>query len=188
MVRTSSKADSTSNHLKFLTVSLQRKSVRFWISEILLLSEMRIRRDSELHVAQTKTLGRRWNLPIFITTVCRFHFIKWSPVRVSDIGPKHYIINKVTIMYSHSVAIHSYSLPLSTYMNSTYFIKNFFLISKVFRNLADPHFLIRGCRSARLVNLDWYIAFSYIAKRSAIFLTCWIKSWHKSPHHSKITM
>ncbi len=40
-------------------------------------------------------------------------------------------------MYSQSVAIHSYSLPLSTYMNSTYFIKNFFYSIK----LSSVHFL-----------------------------------------------
>ena len=53
-----------------------------------------------------------WNLTIFITTVCRFHFIKWSPVRVCEIGPKHYKINKVTVMYSQSAAFHSYLLRL----------------------------------------------------------------------------
>ena len=32
------------------------------------------------------------------------------------------------------------------------------------------------------------IVFSYIAKRSAGFLTCWLLSCHKSPHLCKITM
>ena len=37
MVRTSSQPDSTRNRFKFLPVSLQRKSVGFWITEKLLL-------------------------------------------------------------------------------------------------------------------------------------------------------
>ena len=82
-------------------------------------SEMRRRRGSELHVAQTKTQGRN-----FLLKLTKFYHNCWQvPLYKVITGPKHYIVNKVTIMYSQSAAFHSSSLPLSsTNMNLTCFL------------------------------------------------------------------
>ena len=101
-------------------------------------------------------------------------------------------------MFSQSAAFHSYSLPLSTNMNLTYFFKNFFYSIK----LSSVHFLslkffviwlihtlsFEGVdpldceKLLRLVNLDWYIAFSYIALVYCI-LDWYIVICHVINHH-----
>ena len=51
-------------------------------------------------------------------------------------------------------------------------------------SLQHEYFIIGGTLLVYITS----ILFSYIAKSSVVFLTCWLLSCHKSPHLCKITM
>ena len=98
---------------------------------------------------------------------------------------KHYFLVFSYNAKSSAGFVFFYSIKLS----SVHFLSYIFFVIWLIHTLSFEGVDPLDCeKQVRLVNLDWNIAFSYIVKRSAGFLTCWFLFCHKTPHHNKITL